>query len=205
MVFVNLPLWLKSVLLWVGNPVMALLIGLLLSMLVVPKGQFAALRSWMKEAVEHAGTILVIVGAGGVFGEVLKHTSLADLVTSFSDAGGSSKLMFLLVAWTMGVLLKTAQGSTTSAMIVVTSIIAPLTAAAGFTSPLQLSLLLAAVAGGTMMVSHTNDAYFWVIAQFGGLDMNQTYKTFSLATVAMSVAVLILVVLLALALGLGNG
>jgi gluconate:H+ symporter, GntP family len=74
---------------------------------------------------------------------------------------------------------------------------APLTAAAGFDTPAELSLLLASVAGGTMMVSHTNDAYFWVISQFSGLNMAQTYRTFSLATVFMSVTVLLTVLLLA--------
>jgi GntP family gluconate:H+ symporter len=98
----------------------------------------------------------------------------------------------------MGVLLKTAQGSTTSAIIVVTSIIAPLSAAAGFDTPVELSLLLASIAGGTMMVSHTNDAYFWVISQFSGMGMSSTYKTFSLSTVFMSVAALIIVMVMAL-------
>jgi GntP family gluconate:H+ symporter len=49
-----------------------------------------------------------------------------------------------------------------------------------------------------MMVSHTNDAYFWVISQFSGMGMSSTYKTFSLATIFMSLAALITVMLLAL-------
>jgi gluconate:H+ symporter, GntP family len=197
-VFIPLPLTIKKVIDFAGHPVIALLIGFGLSLLTVERTSFGQLRQWLQEGVVHAGSILVIVGAGGVFGEILKKTSLADLITKFTTGSEGNMLLFLFIAWCMGVLVKTAQGSTTSAIIVVTSIIAPLTAAAGFHTPVERSLLLASVAGGTMMVSHTNDAYFWVIAQFSGLNMTQTYKTFSMATVAMSISVLAVVLLLAM-------
>ena len=196
-VFIALPPMVKKVIDFIGHPVMALLIGFGLSLLSVQRKAFGQVQVWMREGVVHAGSILVIVGAGGVFGEVLKKTSLAGLVTRLTSSSEGSMLLFLFIAWCMGVLLKTAQGSTTSAIIVVTSIMAPLTAAAGFDTPAELSLLLASVAGGTMMVSHTNDAYFWVISQFSGLNMAQTYRTFSLATVFMSVTILLTVLLLA--------
>ena len=196
--FFDLPGHLRKTIDFLGNPVIALLIGFGLSLFTVSVDQQKVLQSWIKEGVMHAGGILVIVGAGGVFGEVLKKTPIADLVTGFTSGGNGSMLFFLFISWCMGVLLKTAQGSTTSAIIVVTSIIAPLSAAAGFDTPVELSLLLASIAGGTMMVSHTNDAYFWVISQFSGMGMSSTYKTFSLSTVFMSVAALIIVMVMAL-------
>ncbi len=165
------------------------------SHLIIQVKQF---QLWMKEGVMHAGSILILVGAGGVFGAILKKTALADIVKNVAEKSEGSMLLFLLIAWLMGVLLKTAQGSTTSAIIIVTSIMAPLAASAGFDTNMELSLLLAAIAGGAMVVSHANDAYFWVISQFSGLSMQQTYKTFSLATVFMGVSVLIMVLLLAL-------
>jgi gluconate:H+ symporter, GntP family len=196
--FLDLPDHMRKTIDFLGNPVMALLIGFGLSLFTVSVEQQKVLQSWIKEGVMHAGGILVIVGAGGVFGEVLKKTPIADLVTGFTSGGNGSMLFFLFISWCMGVLLKTAQGSTTSAIIVVTSIIAPLSAAAGFDTPAELSLLLASIAGGTMMVSHTNDAYFWVISQFSGMGMSSTYKTFSLSTVFMSIAALIIVMVMAL-------
>ncbi len=152
----------------------------------------------MKEGVMHAGSILILVGAGGVFGAILKKTALADIVKNIAEQSEGSMMVFLVIAWLMGLLLKTAQGSTTSAIIIVSSIMAPLAASAGFDTSMELSLLLASIAGGAMVVSHANDAYFWVISQFSGLSMPQTYRTFSLATVFMSVSVLIMVLLLAL-------
>jgi GntP family gluconate:H+ symporter len=71
---------------------------------------------------------------------------------------------------------------------------------AGFKEPLPLSLLLAATATGAMMVSHANDAYFWVIAQFSGLSMQQTYRSFSLLSIVLSICSLLVVLLLASAL-----
>jgi GntP family gluconate:H+ symporter len=181
-----------------GSPLIALSIGLALSLLLISKQQVKQFQLWMKEGVMHAGSILILVGAGGVFGAILKKTALADIVKNVAEKSEGSMLLFLLIAWLMGVLLKTAQGSTTSAIIIVTSIMAPLAASAGFDTNMELSLLLAAIAGGAMVVSHANDAYFWVISQFSGLSMQQTYKTFSLATVFMGVSVLIMVLLLAL-------
>jgi GntP family gluconate:H+ symporter len=196
--FMEMPLAMRQTIDFLGHPVIALLIGFGLSLITVASSDRPAIQGWIKEGILHAGSILVIVGAGGVFGEVLKKTSIADLVTGFTSGSDGSMLFFLFIAWCMGVLLKTAQGSTTSAIIVVTSIIAPMAAAAGFDTPIELSLLLASIAGGTMMVSHTNDAYFWVISQFSGMGMSSTYKTFSLATIFMSLAALITVMLLAL-------
>jgi GntP family gluconate:H+ symporter len=196
--FLDLPVQIRKTIDFLGNPVIALLIGFGLSLFTVADDQKSSLQKWIKEGIMHAGSILVIVGAGGVFGEVLKKTPIAELVTGFTSGGNGSMLFFLFISWCMGVLLKTAQGSTTSAIIVVTSIIAPLSAAAGFDNPLELSLLLAAIAGGTMMVSHTNDAYFWVISQFSGMGMSSTYKTFSLATVFMSISALVIVLMMAI-------
>ena len=196
--FLEMPVAMRMTIDFLGHPVIALLIGFGLSLTTVASADRSSVQGWIKEGILHAGCILVIVGAGGVFGEVLKKTSIADLVTGFTSGSDGSVLFFLFIAWCMGVLLKTAQGSTTSAIIVVTSIIAPLAAAAGLDTPTELSLLLASIAGGTMMISHTNDAYFWVISQFSGMGMSSTYKTFSIATLFMSIAALITVLLLAL-------
>jgi len=188
----------KSIVEFFGSPLLALSIGLALCLLLISKKQVKEFQQWMKEGVMHAGSILILVGAGGVFGAILKKTALADIVKNMAAQSQGSLLIFLVIAWLMGVLLKSAQGSTTSAIIIVTSIMAPLAATAGFDTNMELSLLLAAIAGGSMVVSHANDAYFWVISQFSGLSMQQTYKTFSLATVFMGISVLIMVLILAM-------
>jgi len=188
---------LKNGLHFLGSPVIALLTGLLLSLLLLQGKSAAVFKQWMIEAIGHAGPILILVGAGGVFGNVLKGTPLAALVGNWVQSGTFSPLVFLLIAYAIGCLLKTAQGSTTSAIIIATSILAPIAAIAGFKEPLQLSLLLSATAAGAMMVSHTNDAYFWVISQFSGLSMQDTYRSFSLLSIVLSVSSILFILLLA--------
>lgn len=151
----------------------------------------------MVVAIRHAGPILILVGAGGVFGNVLKKTPLTALVQQWVSNGSFSPIAFLMIAYAIGCLLKTAQGSTTSAIIVATSILSPIAFIAGFKEPLQLSLLLSATAAGAMMVSYANDAYFWVIAQFTGLSMQQAYRSFSLMSIVLSISSLLIVLLLA--------
>lgn len=187
----------KNVLLFVGSPVVALLCGLLLSLLLVEKDTAKLFNNWMKEGISHAGPILILVGAGGVFGNVLKHTPLADVVGHWVNNGSFSPFTFLLIAYAIGVLLKTAQGSTTSAIIIATSILSPIAVVAGFKDPVALSLLLAATASGAMMICHANDAYFWVISQFSGLSMQQTYRSFSLMSIVLSITSFVFVLVLA--------
>jgi GntP family gluconate:H+ symporter len=193
-----MPATVKNVLLFFGSPVIALLVGLLFSLLLVMEKDVKLFNSWMIEAIRHAGPILILVGAGGVFGNILKKTPLADLVHQWVSSGSFSPIAFLLIAYAIGCILKTAQGSTTSAIIVATSILSPIAFIAGFKEPIQLSLLLSSTAAGAMMVSHANDAYFWVIAQFSGLTMQETYRSFSLLSIALSISSLVFILLLAL-------
>lgn len=188
---------LKNGLHFFGSPVIALLTGLVLSLFLVAGKSADEFKQWMTEAIGHAGPILILVGAGGVFGNVLKSTPLAALVGNWVQSGTFSPQVFLLIAYAIGCLLKTAQGSTTSAIIIATSILAPIAAIAGFKEPQQLSLLLSATAAGAMMVSHTNDAYFWVISQFSGLSMQNTYRSFSLLSIVLSISSLLFILLLA--------
>ncbi|MEO6497467.1 MAG: GntP family permease [Mucilaginibacter sp.] len=194
---INLLQPLKNAVLFFGSPLAALLTGLVLSLLLIKKKETKQFNQWMIEAISNAGPILILVGAGGVFGSILKKTPLADLVQQWVSSGHFSPLTFLFIAWAIGCLLKTAQGSTTSAIIVSTSILSPIAFVAGFSTPLSLSLLLAATSCGAMMVSHANDAYFWVIAQFSGLGMQETYRSFSLMSIVLSITCLIMVLLLA--------
>ena len=193
----SMPAMLKNLLLFFGSPVIALLTGLLFSLLLVKAKEAKLFNQWMIEAISHAGPILILVGAGGVFGNVLKKTPLADIVHQWVSSGSFSPIAFLLIAYAIGCLLKTAQGSTTSAIIVATSILSPIAFIAGFKEPIQLSLLLSSTAAGAMMVSHANDAYFWVIAQFSGLSMEETYRSFSLLSIVLSISSLVFILLFA--------
>lgn len=195
---VAMPAWLSGFLEFLGSPVIALLAGLLLALPLVRQKQKTEFTKWMREGIGHAGPILILVGAGGVFGNVLKQTPLTGLVQQWINGGNFAAIGFLGVAFGIGALLKTAQGSTTSAIILATSILAPVAAVAGFSQPLPLTLLLSATASGAMMVSHTNDAYFWVISQFSELTMQETYRSFSLLSAVLGLTAFACTVVVAL-------
>ncbi|MFR9673979.1 GntP family permease [Streptomyces sp. TR06-5] len=156
---------LVEVLAFVGNPVVALLVGLVLAVYVLlprwtPR---ARVTGWLAEAAASAGLIILITGAGGALGQVLRDSGVGD---ELARTIASWSLPGVLVPFLIATLVRIAQGSGTVAMITAASVTAPLVAG------LSLSPLLAALAccAGSMVLSYFNDSYFWVVTRFTGLD-----------------------------------
>ncbi|MDJ1472718.1 GntP family permease [Xanthocytophaga flava] len=183
--------WLRA-LSYAGNPVIALLFGIMLA--------FAAKRNWQKselaellhKATEKAGEILVIIGMGGAFGAILTATKIGEHFSQ-SIALGSIGLLFpfLLTA-----VLKTAQGSSTVAIITAASIVLPLLPALHLNNETGRLLCVLAMGSGSMMISHANDAYFWVIAKFSGMEIRTMIRSYSVATILMGITTFLTVYLL---------
>jgi GntP family gluconate:H+ symporter len=177
-----------------GDPVIALSIGVLLA--------FNCSRSWtrntiskqLQEAAEKAGSILVIIGAGGAFGAVLAATKIGEHFSEVLPLGSLGILFPFLLTF----ILKTAQGSSTVAIITAASIVQPLLSALGLDTETGKLLCVLSMGAGSMMISHANDAYFWVIAKFSGLDMRTMLKVYTVATVLMGLTTLLMVYLLSL-------
>lgn len=167
----------------IGQPVIALGIGLLLSVaLLISRAQRGDWPGWIGEALKDAGIILLITGAGGAFGYVIKASGLDVILASGMESSPSRGLAFLLTGFALAALLKTAQGSTTSAMIITSALLSPLMASAGFDSVSEVSVLIIAIGAGGMTVSHANDSYFWVVSQFSGLTPRDAFRSFTLIT-----------------------
>jgi gluconate:H+ symporter, GntP family len=186
----------SSVLEIIGNPAVALLIGLLLSFLLIRGKQKEAWPQWLSEALKDAGIILLITGAGGAFGAVIKSSGLDVLLKDVLGDSHASGTIFLLIAFALATILKTAQGSSTSAIIITSSLLAPLTLSAGFNAPLDLATLVLAIGGGAMTVSHANDSYFWVVSQFSGIAERDAYKSHTLITLAQGLTTLVVSILI---------
>lgn len=183
--------WL-SFLFSLGDPVMALSIGVLLA--------FNCKRSWKKaettkllqEAAEKAGGILMIIGMGGGFGAILAVSKVGEHFSQ-SVALGSMGIFFPFLLTSV---LKTAQGSSTVAIITAASIVLPLLPALGLNSESGKLFCVLAMGAGSMMISHANDAYFWVIAKFSGLEMKTMLKVYSVATLLMGITTITMVYIL---------
>lgn len=175
-----------------GNPAIALTVGVILALLTIPAHKRQQIGAVLQDGAEKAGGILVIIGAGGAFGAVLAATHIGNhLAEKLPLASMGIFFPFVLTA-----LIKTAQGSSTVAIITAASIIQPLLPALGLDSAEGSILCLLAMGGGSMMISHTNDAYFWVISKFSGIDLKTMLKLYSVATIWMGLTVLLLVFLL---------
>lgn len=177
-----------------GNPVVALCIGILLTIPLLLKRHHSEMSRMLQDGAEKAGGILVIIGAGGAFGAILNSTNIG---THLGDNLPLEKIgiffPFLLTS-----LLKTAQGSSTVAIITAASIIQPLLPALGLDTASGSLLAVLSMGAGSMMISHANDAYFWVISKFSGVEMKTMLRVYSVATVFMGISAMLVIYIISL-------
>ena len=171
----------------------ALIIGMLLSFLLPKKfdKQMLSTTGWVGKAMGDASNIILITGAGGIFGTILQNSGIATtLADTLSGANLGIWLPFLLCA-----AIKTAQGSSTVALITTASIIAPLLMTLGFETAIDKALVVSAIGAGAMVVSHANDSGFWILTQFSGIDVKTGYKVYTLGTLLVGTFAALLVFL----------
>jgi GntP family gluconate:H+ symporter len=170
-----------------GQPVVALSIGIALASLIVKKST-ADWSAWITDALKDAGIVLLITGAGGSFGSVIKSSQIETHLSPLLSSSETGTALLVLSGWLIAAILKTAQGSTTSAMIIASSLVAPLVVAT--VDPADLIWLTLAIGGGAMTVSHANDSYFWVVSKFGGLSTQHAFQFFTTLTLLQGLTVL---------------
>ncbi|GAB5476499.1 MAG: GntP family permease [Maribacter sp.] len=168
---------------FIGSPIIALIIGMLFAFLLPKKwdNEMLATSGWVGKALADASNIILITGAGGIFGTILQNSGIADvLADALSGANLGIWLPFLLCA-----AIKTAQGSSTVALITTASIVAPLLLTMGFSTEIDKALVVAAIGAGAMVVSHANDSGFWILTQFSGIDVKTGYRVYTLGTLVV--------------------
>ncbi|MEI0476722.1 GntP family permease [Brachyspira pulli] len=179
---------------FIGTPIIALLLGIFLSMTLLTKVNKDEILSIISEGIVNSASILAITGAGGSFGEILKALPIADILSS-------SLLQFnigVFLPFIIAMLLKTAMGASTVSMIVTSSMMLPLMGTLGFTSEIQKVLVIMAIGAGAMTVSHANDSYFWVVSQFSNMTPQQAYKCQTGVTLVQGLTTIIIVFILSL-------
>jgi GntP family gluconate:H+ symporter len=176
---------LKSCVSFIGEPVIALLIGVLLAFRLPKKlnMQMLSTTGWVGQALLNAALIIMITGAGGAFGMVLRNSPIADVIgDSLSKANLGIWLPFIIAA-----AIKSAQGSSTVALITTSSLMAPLMSSLGFETGIAKALVVLSIGAGSMVVSHANDSFFWVVTQMTGMDVKTGYKVHTFATLIIGV------------------
>lgn len=178
-------------LLFLGNPVVALLLGVFAAFPLLPCWNEKTLTGWIGEGIKDSAPILLLTGAGGAFGAVIRATPVAESIKEFAGGGFLDGPLLLLVPFVVAAALKTAQGSSTAALVITSALIAPILQKAGIDGAVPLSLVVMAIGAGAMVVSHVNDSYFWVVTQFSGLQVTDAYKAHTMATLVQGIAAIV--------------
>lgn len=166
---------------FIGQPIVALLLGVFFAFLLPKKitSEMLSASGWVGDAVAAAATIIIITGCGGAFGKVLQNSGISDVIAE--HLGKGAKLSILL-PFIVAAALKTAQGSSTVAIITTAGIIAPLLEALSLNGPTARALVVVAIGAGAMVVSHANDSYFWVVTGLSNMSVKEGYKLQTLGT-----------------------
>ncbi len=178
---------------FIGEPIVALLIALLVAMYTFGFARgFGGKRvaTFVGDALAPAASILLIIGAGGGFKQMLIDTGVGE---SIAKAAEHTSLSALLLAWLVAVLIRLATGSATVATITAAGIMAPLVA---HDAAINRPLLALAIGAGSLFLSHVNDAGFWLVKEFFGMSVGETFKTWSAMETIISVLGLVFVLLL---------
>lgn len=186
---------LTTLLVFFGSPTIALLCGVAAAFLLLPEMNETTLNDWIADSLKDAAPILLVTGAGGAFGTVIKNTSISDTLQNM-DFSSLTGALFLLVPFLIAAALKTAQGSSTASLVITSSLVAPMLVTMGIEGAVPLALVVMALGAGAMTVSHVNDSFFWVVTQFSGMDVKDAYKTHTVATLLQGLTALIISVLL---------
>lgn len=186
---------LKKILLFIGDPTIALLLSVFLAIAVfgLKRGHsMETITKWLNEAISGIAVILLIITAGGIFKQVLQDSGTDQYIASFSSKWQMPPLIF---AWVVTALLRIAIGSATVAGITAASVVTPLVAA-GNVSP---ELMVLAIGTGSVFGSHINDSGFWMFKEFFNLTLKQTFLSWSVMEAVISVLGMVGVLLLNLA------
>lgn len=178
---------------FLGTPVIALLLGVVLALLLPEKldEQIFHSTGWIGDSLKVAAPIILITGAGGIFGKMLQNSGLGSVVTA-SLEGMEIGLFFPFL---LAACLKTTQGSSTVALVTTASIVAPLMPALGLDNPEMATMSVLAIGAGSSVASHVNDSFFWVLTQLTGMNVKQGYQTQTAGTFIFGVSAMIFIYL----------
>ena len=173
-----------EIILFIGKPTTALFAGLIVCLPLIKNIKGQNFNELTSTGFKVAAPILLITAAGGSFGAAIKATPIVDYISG--NMQGLS--IGLMVPFLLAAALKTAQGSSTTSLVVTSGIVASLLPGLGLDSEMGRVLTVMATGAGAMTVSHSNDSYFWVVAETSGFDTATAYKSHTMASLFMGLA-----------------
>lgn len=168
---------------FVGNPNIALLLGVILALIAAQGAGRDSLTAWTREAVQRGGGILMTLCAGGALASTLALTGVGMEIGALILRAG---LPALLVPFLVAVAIQTVQGSRLVTFLVAPSILLPILPELG----LPAEVLLLSLASGTFLVSHANDAYFWAVVELAELTPSAGYRCYTIGGMVLGAVAL---------------
>ncbi|MFJ8926816.1 GntP family permease [Streptomyces sp. NPDC102340] len=177
----------RSVIEFFGNPFVALTLALFAAYYLL-----GLRRGWSRKSLETVSTaslkpvanILLVVGAGGVFGAVLQASGIAQ---ALSDTFSSIGLPIMVLAYLISLVLRVAQGSATVAIVTTAGIVGPLLQAGDYSQP-YTALVIMAISAGSIFASHVNDGGFWMVSKYFGISERDTLRSWTVLESVLSIA-----------------
>lgn len=182
---------------FIGHPFTALIIASLMAFYFLGT-KLGFTRDQVQEvatkSMQPVGMIILLTGAGGVFGRVLVTAGVGDVLV---DVMASSNLPVVLFAFLVATVIRVAQGSATVAMVTSAGLIAPIIETAGFSGPL-IGCVVIAIACGATVLSHVNDSGFWLVKEFMGMTEKQTLLSWTVMETVIGVTGVTIVLIISL-------
>ena len=180
---------------FLGHPITALLAALLLAFYTFGSARGFSRQAIMKmldQSLAPTAAIVLIVGAGGGFKQMLVDTGVGNIIGHLAV---QAQISPILLAWLVAAVIRVATGSATVATITGAGIVAPVV---GMIPGVNRELLVLATGAGSVILSHVNDAGFWLVKQYFNMTVAETFKTWSMMETILSVVGIILIMLLSL-------
>lgn len=191
-----------TVLRFLGNPMIALTVGLLFGIyLLFKSGKMSEFNALCNDTLKVVGPILFVTAAGGVLGKVIASAGFVEYMKANASSIATIGIFFPFI---IAAILKTAQGSSTVAITTTAGILGSFAATdsmmnvLGLNTPMLAVLAVMAIGAGSMTVSHANDSYFWVVTNFGGMKTEDGYATQTGVTLVMGIAAMAAIFVLSL-------
>jgi GntP family gluconate:H+ symporter len=179
----------------IGHPISALLLALLLSLYTFGYKQgigSSQMLKWLDASLAPTAAIILIIGAGGGFKQMLVTSGVGDVIGHMAV---SAQISPILLAWLVAAVIRIATGSATVATITGAGIVVPVV---GMMPGVNRELLVLATGAGSLILSHVNDAGFWLVKQYFNMTVAETFKTWTAMETILSVVGLIFILLLSL-------
>jgi GntP family gluconate:H+ symporter len=178
---------------FIGHEIIALLISVVFALfsLGFSRGfNKHDISRFTSECLAPTATIILIIGGGGAFKQVLINSGVGNAI---AEVATHANINVILFAWLVAALIRVATGSATVAMTTAAGIVAPVLA---LTPGANIELVVLATGAGSLVLSHVNDAGFWMIKEFFNMSVSQTLKTWTVMETLLSVVGLIFILLL---------